>query len=283
MGLMTIPIVKGKPLNEEEFMALDEKQKQAIVEKQQVLQQLIEAGLRQVKGLDKNAREAVQNLDQEVARFAIQHLFQDLAEKYVALPDVMAYLDQVQTNIIENLAQFRPSTEEQPEAVGMMGPPKEPPTRKYSVNVIVDNSGLTGAPVIIERNPTYNNLFGRIEQEARFGTLVTDLTLIRRGSLHRANGGYLVLPAEELLANPLSWESLKRALENREIVIEEAGEKLGIFSTKSLRPQPIPLEVKVILIGRPDVYQLLLSYDERFSELFKVKVDFDKCPASMKM
>jgi lon-related putative ATP-dependent protease len=143
------------------------------------------------------------------------------------------------------------------------------------VNLIVDNSGLTGAPVIIERNPTYNNLFGLIEQEARFGALVTDFTMIRRGSLHRANGGYLVLPAEELLSNPLAWESLKRALENREIIIEEAGEKLGIFSTKTLRPQAIPLNVKVILIGRPDVYQLLLRYDERFKELFKVKVDFD--------
>ncbi len=275
MGLMTIPVVNGKPLGEEDFVALDEKKKQEIVEKQQKLQELIEVSLRQVKGFDKSAREALQNLDQEVGRFAIRHLIQDLTDKYTALPQVKAYLDQVQTNIIENLVQFKPAAEDQPETPGLMGQPKESPTRKYSVNVVVDNSGLDGAPVIIERNPTYNNLFGRIEQEARFGTLVTDFTLIRRGSLHRANGGYLVLPAEELLANPLAWESLKRALENREIVIEDAGEKLGIFSTKSLRPQPIPLDVKVILIGRPDVYQLLLRYDERFSELFKVKVDFD--------
>lgn len=275
MGLMTIPIVDGKPLSEEEFMALEETQKKAIGEKQQQVQELIEASLRQVKGLDKSAREALQNLDQEVGRFAIRHLIQDLTEKYTALPEVTAYLEQVQSNIIDNLTQFKPAAEEQPETPAMMGQPKEAPTRKYSVNVIVDNSGLTGAPVVTERNPTYNNLFGRIEQEARFGTLVTDFTLIRRGSLHRANGGYLVLPAEELLSNPLAWESLKRALENREIVIEDAGEKLGIFSTKSLRPQPIPLDVKVILIGRPDVYQLLLRYDERFSEQFKVKVDFD--------
>ena len=275
MGLMTIPIVKGKPLSEEEFVGLDEKQKKEISEKQEKLQEQIEAGLRQAKGLDKSAREALQNLDQEVGRFAIRHLFQDLMEKYAALPDVSTYLEQVQNNIIENLGQFKPSAEEQPEAQVLMGQPKESPTRKFSANVIVDNSGLTGAPVVIERNPTYNNLFGRIEQEARFGTLVTDFTMIRRGSLHQANGGYLVLPAEELLANPLAWESLKRALENREIVIEDAGEKLGIFSTKGLRPQPIPLNVKVILIGRPDVYQLLLRYDERFSELFKVKVDFD--------
>jgi lon-related putative ATP-dependent protease len=129
--------------------------------------------------------------------------------------------------------------------------------------------------VVTELNPTYNNLFGRIEQEARFGALVTDFSLIRGGSLHRANGGYLVLPVEDLLRNPLAWEGLKRALENREILIEDAASQYGFITTKSLKPQPIPLNVKVILIGQPDLYQLLRAYDEHFSELFKVKADFD--------
>jgi lon-related putative ATP-dependent protease len=124
-------------------------------------------------------------------------------------------------------------------------------------------------------NPTYSNLFGRVEQEAQFGALTTDFTLIRRGSLHHANGGYLVLPLEEILRNPLSWDSLKRALENAEITIEDVGERIGFITTKSLRPEPIPLDVKVILIGRPDAYQLMLAYDEQFNELFKVKADFD--------
>ena len=143
------------------------------------------------------------------------------------------------------------------------------------MNILVDHSKDDGAPVILERNPTYSNLFGRIEQEARFGALTTDFTLIRGGSIHRANGGYLVLPVEELLRNPLSWDSLKRSLEDKEVVIEDVGEKLGFAITKNLRPEPIPLDVKVILIGKPDVYQLLLAYDEEFNELFKVKADFD--------
>jgi lon-related putative ATP-dependent protease len=140
--------------------------------------------------------------------------------------------------------------------------------------MVVDNSELEGAPVVLEMNPTYNNLIGRIEQEAVFGALVTNFTLIRSGCLHRANGGYLVLPVEDVLRNPLAWETLKRALVNNEIVIEDAGERFG-FTTKSLRPEPIPLDVKLILIGRPDLYQLLLAYDENFTELFKVKADFD--------
>jgi len=140
--------------------------------------------------------------------------------------------------------------------------------------VLVDRSKLQGAPVILEMNPTYSNLFGRIEQEAFMGTLITDFTLIRGGSLHRANGGYLVLPAEDVIRNPFTWESLKRCLRNREIAIEEPFEQ-PVFTTRSLRPEPVPLDVKVILIGHADIYRLLLAYDEQFRELFKVKADFD--------
>jgi lon-related putative ATP-dependent protease len=129
--------------------------------------------------------------------------------------------------------------------------------------------------VILEPNPTYFNLFGRIEQEARFGTLVTDFTLIRGGSLHKANGGYIVLPINDLIRNPLVWESLKRALTNDELQIEDVSEKISFATTKSLRPQAIPMNIKVILVGKPDIYKTLLDLDEHFYELFKVKADFD--------
>jgi lon-related putative ATP-dependent protease len=152
---------------------------------------------------------------------------------------------------------------------------KEPVEKRYQVNIVTDNSSQKGAPVILEPNPSYNNLFGRIEQEARFGTLVTDFTLIRGGSLHQANGGYIVLPVNDLIRNPLAWDSLKRALTNDVIEIEDVSEKLSFATTKSLKPQPIPLNIKVILVGKPDIYQALLSYDEHFIELFKVKADFD--------
>jgi lon-related putative ATP-dependent protease len=276
MGLLTIPIWGGKPLSEEEFMALKPEEKAKIGEMQQKMQVALEASVRQAKALDKEAREALVKLDEKVGLYAISHLMDEMRQKYQGLEKVLAFIAQVQADVLENLADFRPQEGEQPPTPLLnIREMKEPPTKKYRVNVLVDHSRQQGAPVVSERNPTYQNLMGRVEQEARFGMLVTDFTLIRPGALHRANGGYLVLPIEDVLRYPLAWESLKRALENSEIVIEDAGEKLGFISTKSLRPQPVPLDVKVILIGRPIVYQRMLLYDEQFNELFKVKADFD--------
>ena len=152
---------------------------------------------------------------------------------------------------------------------------KEVPFKKYEINLLVDNSALKGAPVIIEQNPTYQNLFGRIEKEAQFGVLTTDFTMIRGGSIHKANNGFLVIPVEELFKNIFSWESLKMSLTNKKITIEEAGERLGFITTKGLKPEPIPLNVKVILIGKPIHYNVLYSVDDDFKKLFKVKADFD--------
>jgi lon-related putative ATP-dependent protease len=174
---------------------------------------------------------------------------------------------------LENLTQFV----KEPEAPTPFQFPwmKELPFRKYEVNVVVDNSELKGAPVVVELNPTYQNLFGRMEKEAQFGVLTTDFTMIHSGSLHRANSGYLVLRTEVLLQNPLSWDSLKTALTSGQVTIEEPGERLGFITIKGLKPEPIPLDVKVILIGNPLLYQMLYIYDMDFIELFKVKADFD--------
>jgi len=226
-------------------------------------------------GLEKKANEALQKLDQEIALYAVGPSVNELMEKYKDFPEVVAYLKEVQDDMVENLSQFRKEAEAQPIPSFAAPGAAELPFRKYEVNVVVDNSGLEGAPVIMELNPTYNNLFGRIEKETQFGALITDFTMIRGGSLHRANGGYLVLPAEEVLRNLFSWDSLKRALRNKEIAVEEAGERLGFITTKSLNPEPIPLEVKIVLIGQPMLYYLLHNLDEDFSELFKVKADFD--------
>ncbi len=274
-GLLTIPLHRGRPITEEEFLSLKPDEKENITQTQQVLQTTIDAVLRQVKGLDKTAGEAMQKLDREVALFAIKHLMDDIKEKYQGIEAIQAYLDQVQNDVLENLPDFKPEAEEQPALALPFLRSKPDPLKKYVVNLLVDNSEHTGAPVVIERNPTYTNLFGKIEQEAHFGALTTDFTLIRPGSLHKANGGYLVLPIEEVITSPLSWESLKHALQNKEIVVEDAADKLGVMSTKSLKPEPIPLNLKVILVGRPDIFQLLLAYDESFSELFKVRADFD--------
>ncbi len=274
-GLLTVPTRNGKPLTEAEFMALKPEEREQIANTQTEFTETIESVLRQVKGLDKNASEVLQNLDREVVLFTTKHLLADIREKYQQFPDVQAFLDLVQADILEHIPDFKPETEEQTSQPLPLPRSKPDPLKRYKVNVLVDNTEHQGAPVVIERNPIYSNLFGKIEQEAQFGVVTTDFTLIRPGSLHRANGGYLVLPVEETIANPLSWQSLKRALQDHEITIEDASEKLGMVSTKSLKPEPIPLSVKVVLVGRPDVYQALMAYDEHFTELFKVKADFD--------
>jgi lon-related putative ATP-dependent protease len=152
---------------------------------------------------------------------------------------------------------------------------REVQLRKCEINLIVNNAGMKGAPVIIESNPTFQNLFGRVEKEAQFGALVTDFTMIHGGSLHRANGGYLVLPVEELLRNPFSYDGLKRALKNEHVIVEEAEERLGFIVTKGLKPAPIPLNLKVVLIGNPLIFEQLFVLDMEFNQLFKVKTDFD--------
>jgi len=273
MGIMTIPLKEGKPLSEEEFLKLGQDERDQFTKKQAQLQEEIEAAIRQTRDIDREAQTALEKLDQQVAHYVLHHLVKRLEEKYTAIPDVVAHLEAIHHDVLENLSQFKaePKREEQSDPFSV---PKRTQTNKYQANVLVDNSKVTGTPVVLEMNPTYSNLFGRIEQEAYMGALVTDFTLIRGGSLHEANGGYLVLPAEDVVKNPFTWESLKRSLQNREISIEQPVER-PVFTTKSLRPEPIPLDVKVILIGRPDTYQLLLALDDEFRELFKVKADFD--------
>jgi lon-related putative ATP-dependent protease len=275
MGLATIPLENGKPMTEERMMGLNAQEKEALSKKQQELQNVMEAALRQARQIDKIAQEALHKDDEDVARNAILHLFESLNAKYQQQSEVLAHLEQVLGYILMHLEDFQPESEDRQTVPGMPTQPKEPVEKRYQVNVITDNSTLKGAPVILEPNPSYNNLFGRIEQEARFGTLITDFTLIRGGSLHQANGGYIVLPVNDLIRNPLAWDSLKRALTNDVIEIEDVSEKLSFATTKSLKPQPVPLGIKVILVGRPDIYQALLAYDEHFIELFKVKADFD--------
>ena len=275
-GLLVIPVVKGKPLNEREFNALSPLIRDEILKRREKLDADLSSVIRQFRALEGKAKDEIENLNREVALYAIGHLFADLKEKYKEFHDVTTYLDEVQNDILENLAQFlKPEAAKAPPVPFPIPWMKELPLKKYEVNVIVDNSDLKGAPVVVELNPTYQNIFGRIEKEAQFGVLTTDFTMIRPGSLHKANGGYLVLPVEELLQNIFSWDGLKRALKNKQVVIEEAGERLGFITTKGLRPEPIPLSIKVVLIGNPLLYQMLYSMDKDFKELFKVKADFD--------
>jgi lon-related putative ATP-dependent protease len=275
VGLLLIPIIKGKPVSDEELMTLSPKIKEEIQKKREQLESELRNAMRQFAGMDRKIHEELEKLNRDVALYSIGHFVADLTDKYKDMPDVTAYLQDVQNDILDNLSEFVKGPKAPPQVPFQIPWIKETFFRKYEVNVVVDNSNVEGAPVVVEFNPTYQNLFGRVEKEAQFGALITDFTMIRGGSLHKANGGYLILPVEELLRNPFSYDGLKRALRNEHIAIEEAEERLGFITTKSLKPQSIPLNIKVILIGNPYLYQQLYVLDMEFNELFKVKADFD--------
>ncbi|MBK8491662.1 MAG: AAA family ATPase [Saprospirales bacterium] len=268
--VISVPLVDGKPMTDQEFYALSEEARAEILKKQESFKDELKVIARRGRDIEKEFAKTVFDLDQKVALYAIEAILEELLDTYKGQQEVIDYLRAIKENILENLQEFIQA--------GNSTKAKERNNnafrKQYEVNIVVDNSSLEGAPIILELNPTYNNLFGKIEKESMMGALVTDFTLIRGGSLHTANGGYIVIPVDDLLRNPFSWESLKRALRNRELVPEDAIERLGYMSTKGLKPEPIPLNLQVILIGRPDYYYLLYDLDDDFKELFKVKADF---------
>ncbi len=274
-GLFITPAVGGKPMSDEQLAALDPKITEELGRRRDKLYSDMRSAMVQLGGMERKTREEIQKLNRDVTLYTIGHLVTAMLDKYKDFPEVKTYLEAVRDDIPENLPQFIGERKQQPNLPFPSAWLEELPFRKYEVNVVVDNSETHGAPVVIERNPTYQNLFGKIEKEARFGVLTTDFTMIRGGSLHKANGGYLVLPVEEMLIQPLSYDSLKRALMDESIEIEEPAERLGFLSTKSVKPEPIHLDAKVILIGDPYIYQQLYVLDKNFRELFKVKADFD--------
>lgn len=274
-GLLIIPLVDGELLTDKEFAKLSPARQQEIRKQREKVESRIKTGMAQGRALEKETQEQLQELDNQVTLFAVGHLVDELREKNASLPDVIAYLEAVRNEVIANVGDFRSSDEQQPPQQMQNPWAEEAKWRKYEVNILVDNGETEGAPVITELNPTYTNLFGRIEKEALFGALHTDFTLIKNGALHRALGGYLVLPVEDLLRNPFAYEGLKRTLRNQEICIEEVTERLGYMTTKSIMPAAIPVDTKVVLVGSTYLYHTLYAYDEEFDELFKVKSDFD--------
>ena len=277
LGLILIPALNGEPMTQEEYQRLSAEDKEELDGRRVELTKEVQEQNAQAKSEERAVQKELEDIDRKVAGYAIGYLFEELKNKYGQLPQVVDYLNEVEQDVIETFEQFKPesgASDSDPMAV-MRGLVRAQAFRKYEVNVLVDNSELNGAPVILEFNPTFNNLFGRIEKESQFGALYTDFTMIKSGSLHRANGGYLVVRIENILTNFQTWEGLKRTLRDGKLVIEEIGERLGFLTTRSLRPEPIPLDVKVVVIGEPLFYYLLLRLDLEFKELFKVKADFD--------
>jgi len=271
-GLMLFPGKEGKPLSEEELKALSDEERESLRQRSNTLHEEMNEAIHKIRRMEKDFQEAEKKLDQDVALAAVGQYFEDLLEKYQDQPQVTEYLKEVESDILKNIDDLKKKSGA-PSPFPF--PVPEPSFTQYQVNVFVDNSETKGAPVVLEHNPNYANLFGGVDRRAQFGALVTDFTLIRPGAIHRANGGYLILNVLDLLRWFFSYEALKRCLKEREIKIEDLAEQLGFIATRTLLPQPIPLEIKVILIGDPHLYQLLYIYDEDFGKLFKIKAQFD--------
>jgi lon-related putative ATP-dependent protease len=274
-GLALAPMRDGEVLSPDDFQNLPDEDQARFKTDMEALQAKLEATIKQVPLWERETRAKIRELDQEVVDYAISHLIDEVKEKYADLPDVLAHLDAVAADVAENVADFLPDGDEERPRPKKPGRSGEGQIRRYRVNVLVDHGSTKGAPVVFEDHPTQPNLQGRVEHLAQYGALITDFNLIKPGSLHKANGGFLVIDARKVLMNPFSWEDLKRALKARELRIESPGQSLGLLSTVSLEPGPIPLDVKVVLIGDPMLYYLLSHYDPEFNKLFKVAADFD--------
>jgi lon-related putative ATP-dependent protease len=272
-GLALAPAPRGEPLTTEQYAQLPERLRQEIQARGAALEPELESLLRRLRELEREARQRHEELVEQVAAAAVHQLIQELREQFAGLEPVERYLGEVERDLVAHAEQFRRLAEEKAPLPFL--PPPGAFLARYRVNVLVDRTGATGAPVVLELNPTHRNLVGRIEHRAHFGALVTDFTLIKAGALHQANGGYLILDADDVLRHPFAWDALKKALKSRSVRIEEPLEEWRLVAAESLLPEPIPLSVKVVLIGRPLLYYLLDAFDEDFRELFKVKVDFD--------
>ncbi len=275
-GIVSAPLVDGKPVDDEQFAALTDERRAEIATGAQRLEQMVQEAMLRMRAIERDAQAQVQRLDEQVSAFSVQHHFHPLTERWGQDQEVVQFLEGVQTDLTRERDRFRASAPEQ--AVPGMPPAavqQQALLRRYEVNVLLSRDRQAGAPVIVERHPTYQNLIGRIEYVGSYGTMVTDHTMIKPGSLAQANGGFIVIRMRDLLTNAPAYEGLKRALSQGAVAIENLSDVLGIIPTSGLRPEPIPLDVKVAVIGDSGLHAALFRYDADFRELFRVKADFD--------
>jgi lon-related putative ATP-dependent protease len=277
-GFTLGPMKDEKVLGPEEFQALPKNERDAIEHDVKELQEELRRTLHIIPQWQKEAREEIGILNREMTTSAVHHLLEALRERFQEIPAVSTYLERVEQDIIKNFQQFLPHEERKPPLFGIplvQQDERSPWHYRYRINLLLAHKDNGGAPIVFEDLPGYNNLIGRIEHRANLGALETDFTMIRPGALHRANGGYLILDALKLLQQPFAWDTLKRVLQSGEIRIESLAQITSLISTQSLEPEPIPLDIKVVLLGERQIYYLLDDLDPEFRELFKVAADFD--------
>ncbi len=279
-GVFFMPVIDGKTVAEEDYDNLSEERKAEIDKKSQAVQEKAGCILRDLRDLDKEAKRQMDRLDYNTGMFAIGHHVNAVQEKYQAHERVIAYINAVQEDVLENIGRFFEEEEESEEGLSALLPllgkkPAEDVTLKYKVNLVVDHSASKGAPVVVTFNPTYSNLVGEVEYDSEFGNLTTDFMKIKGGLFHQANGGYLIVQAQDILSMPQAWEALRRVIKTREINMDSMREQTGAVFAPTLKPEPIPAQIKVIMIGSRYYYELLDEYDEEFDKFFKIRADFD--------
>lgn len=276
-GLVSIPLdTDGTSMDEEKFQKLNKEEAKVIDEKSKKLNLTILDVVKRLRDLEKEAEEKVEKTESQFIMSSLAEMFQRLQEEYREYPKVTQYLTDVQKDILQNAKEFRVKEDKNPVEMLILRENRSKDFfHKYVVNVLVDNSKTVGTPVITESNPTYYNLVGKMEYDAHMGVLTTDFTKIKAGALHRANGGYLILQCNDVLTNIFSWNALKRCLKNGQLYMENISEQTGVIPSSSLKPDPIPLKVKIIMVGSYREYQILYQYDEDFRKLFKIRADFD--------
>ncbi len=272
-GMIFIPVKDGKRLTPEEFELLPPEKQQEIQLAVRLLQQRMEEVFNNGKIIEKLTQEKINQMNREIAWRAIGPLVGSVQERYRDFPKIQQYLNEVFDDIILHHNQFNMTETPKPGPFDFVDPKEL--FNHYKVNIFINNSDTKGAPVVIETNPTYYNLFGKIEYKNIMGGMSTDFTMIKAGSIHRANGGYLILQAKDVFQDPFAWDALKKTIKNRQTVMTNIGEQYRIIPTATLRPEPIPVNVKIILIGNYNIYHILHTYDEDFQKFFRLKVDFD--------
>jgi lon-related putative ATP-dependent protease len=277
-GLAFAPARDGEVISEEGYQALPEEERNEIEARIRAYQEDLQKRLRQFPRWDRERRSMVRELNREMTELVVAQLLEDVRQRHRDLPQVLSYLDAVQRDVSSNPRQVvQPGRSEERES-GQEGGPwanHASSLRRYRLNLLVRNEDGDGAPVVHEDNPTFENLVGRTEHLSRHMNLVTDFSLIRAGALHRANGGYLVLEARKVIQSPFAWDALKRALRSRRIRIESPGQSLGLATLVTLEPEPVPLDVRVVLIGERRLFHLVMALDPEFGDLFKLPADFD--------
>jgi predicted ATP-dependent protease len=271
-SLSLYPLVEGKVLSPEEYERLDHTLRQNLKKQSSAIMDEVIDLSRRINKEEQDFREKEQDLEQEVARSVATNALAGLAEAFASNREVTAYLEALTKDIEENLEKFK-----EKEKTGVLEPGQDFPQgmenffQRYDINLFVDNGDQKGAPIVVETNPGFFNLLGCIERETEWGTYYTDYSLIKAGSIHRANGGYLILYINDLLAHPVAWEGLLRCLRSARLWVEDPTDHYDLVRTKTIEPEPIPMDLKIILIGDDEMYDILLEQEERFRKYFKIK------------